>query len=407
MPHRPTGRHRTGALLVAAALVTGVAAGATVVRDRAAAVAVPATSPAAAPIATAVPAAAGEPTALDAARARTRQVPRDPAAWSALAVTALEAGRAAADPARYAEARDAADRSLALDPAGNATALATHAMLDNAEHDFAAARDRARTALAADPRSPLALAAMTDALTGLGRLDDATRTARQLDAAAPGVASFTRLAYLAELRGDHRRARALLVRAAGAAASAGEVAFARGHEGLLALQDGDLDGARAALAAGRAVAPDDPALTHLAARTAVAAGDPRRARDLYADLVARRPAPAWATEQAEVLARLGDAAGAATALDLARAGYLLEEQAGVLPEGARVVFEADHGDPATAVRFGRAVYGRSPTAAHAAALAWALHRVGDAPGAARWARVAGVDDVRAARALLRPAGGAS
>jgi len=313
---------------------------------------------------------------LEAARARTVAVPQDAAGWAALALTALEAGRAGADPALYAEAGRAADRSLAVQPEDNDLALAARAALANAQHEFAAARDHATRALAVNPRSPVALAALTDALTELGRTDEGLDAARRLDAARPGVASFTRLSYQAELRGRTGEARALMVRAAQAAASPEQVAFARAHEGLLALSAGDVAGAREALRAGLSAAPGDVALAHLDARIAVAADDTDRAVRLYAALLGRRADPAFATEQAEVLTATGDARGARTALDVARASYALQASAGVRPEGAQVLFEADHGDPDVAVRLAREVYRRSPTTGHADALAWALHRAG-------------------------------
>jgi hypothetical protein len=328
-----------------------------------------------APAATAADPRSGSP--LEAARARTAAVPQDGAGWAALALTALEAGRAGADPLLYAEARRAADRSLAVQPDDNDLGLAALAALANAEHDFAAARDHAERALAVNPLSPVALAALTDALTELGRADEGLRAARRLDAARPGVSSFTRLSYQAELRGRTAQARDLMVRAAQAAASPQQVAFARANEGLLALSAGDLAGAREALRAGRSVAPDDVTLAHLDARIAVSDDDIGRAVRLYAALVARRADPAFATEQAQVLAAAGDTRGRETALAVVRAGYALQASAGVRPEGAQVLFEADHGDPAAAVRLAREVYRRSPTSGHADALAWALHRAGD------------------------------
>lgn len=343
------------------------------------------------------------PSALDLARARTRDLPRDAAAWSGLALTALEAGRASADPALYAEAAAAARTSLTVQPRDNDLALAAQAALADAEHDFDGARSLALQALAVNPRSPVALAALTDALTELGRLDDALDAARRLDAVRPGVASFSRLSYQAELRGDLPRARALMTDAAAAATTPAQVAFARAQEGLLALAAGDVTGAGRALDAGRAVAPDDVALAHLAARVAVGRGDTAGAVAAYAAVVARRPSPAYAAEQAEVLTAAGDTAGARAALDLARAGYALQTASGVRPEGAQVLFEADQGEPATAVRLGREVLGRSPTAGNADALAWALHRAGDDRAALPLADRA-LAPSRGAPAAGRPAG---
>jgi tetratricopeptide (TPR) repeat protein len=319
----------------------------------------------------------GEALFTSSARRRTQEVPEDPGGWSALALVALEEGRATADPARYAEAEAAVVRSLRLQPEGNDLALAARAGIANARHDFAAARLDAERALSINPYSATALAALTDALTELGRLDEALAAARRLDENQPGAGSFARLSYQAELRGDLTGAADLMRRAADLADTPAQAAFARYHEGLLALADGDVEAARTALAAGASVASGDVLLLHLSARIAVAEEAPGSAERLYERLVARRPTPVYATEQAEVLLGAGDDEGARAALDVARAGYALQTSADVAAEGTQVLFEAEHGDPAGAVRLGRQVLQRSPTAANADALAWALHRAGE------------------------------
>ncbi|HEX2810322.1 MAG TPA: hypothetical protein VHN80_29500, partial [Kineosporiaceae bacterium] len=283
---------------------------------------------------------------------------------------------AGSDPARYAEAAAAFDRSLAVQADGNVAALAGQAALADARHQFVDGARAADRALAIDPLSPVALAALTDALTELGRYPQAAQAAQRLDDARPGVASFTRLSYQAELRGHPAQARDLLRRAATAADSPAEVAFCRAQEGLLALAVGDPAGAAAALAAlaaGTVQAPADTTLLHLKARLAWATGDKAGARDAYARLVERRPTPAFATEQAELLAALGDSGGAAAALDVARAGYRLNTGSGVAVDPGQVLFEADHGSPAAAARLGAQLWAAAPSVSSADAYAWALH----------------------------------
>jgi len=346
----------------------------------AAACAAPSAPPAAAsPTASAASTGMARPAAvggLDAARAQVARVPGDWPAWSALGSLELERARVSGDPAAYDAAQRAFETSLKLQPADNSSALAGVAAVSAARHDFATAERQARRALAVDAASPEALAALTDALTELGRYDEALATARRLDAVRPGVASFTRLSYQAELRGDSAGALTLMRRAAADAGTPSQVAFARTYEGTVALDAGDVATADAAYRAGVAVAPDDTGLLHLGARVAQAQGRTGVAIDRYAALVERRPTVAFVSEQAALLRSAGRAADASAALELARAAQSLARSAGVAPEAADVLFEADHGDRTRAVALGAELWRRAPSVGAADAYAWALHVAG-------------------------------
>jgi tetratricopeptide (TPR) repeat protein len=313
---------------------------------------------------------------LEAARAQVARVPGDWPAWSALGSLELERARVSGDPAAYDAAQRAFETSLKVQPADNPSALAGVAAVSAARHDFATAERQARRALAVDASSPEALAALTDALTELGRYDEALAAARRLDAARPGVASFTRLSYQAELRGDTTGALALMRRAADDAATPAQVAFARTYEGTVALDAGNAAAADAAYRAGVAVSPDDTGLLHLGARVARAQGRTDVAIDRYAALVERRPTVAFVAEQAALLRSAGRAADATAALELARAAQSLARSARVAPEAADVLFEADHGDRARAVALGAELWRRAPSVGAADAYAWALHVAG-------------------------------
>jgi hypothetical protein len=193
------------------------------------------------------------------------------------------------------------------------------------------------------------------------------------------------LSYQAELRGQIPQAIDLMRRTAGEATTPAQIAFARSHEGLLALGRHDLAGAQAAYRAGTAVAPTDTALIFLGARIAWATGDRDLAVRRYADLVARRPSPVYAAAQAEALGASGDTGAAAAALDLVRASQRLAATAGVAPDGSDVLFEADHGDPSRSVALGARVWKRSPSVGAADAYGWALHVAGRDREALRYA----------------------
>ena len=308
-----------------------------------------------------------------AARAHLAQVPGDWPGWAALGSLELERGRASGDPAGYAAAERAYDTSLRVQPDGNAGALAGLGALAAAKHDFAGAERLARRALAVNSSDPEAYAVLTDALTELGRAPEALQAGQRLDAIRPGLASFSRLSYQAELRGREAEALALMRRAAQEGSSPAQVAFARSHAGTLALEAGDPAGARADWQAGIMVAPDDTALAFLGARLAWADGDRDSALRRFAGVVARRPTVAYAQAQADALVAAGHPAEASAALELARAGRQLAASAGVAAEATDVLFEADHGRPADAVRLGAEVWRRAPSQTSADAYGWALH----------------------------------
>ena len=328
------------------------------------------------PVAQTGPAGDPLPGSAAAVRAQLARVPGNWPAWSVLGGLELERGRATGDATAYAAAQAAFDRSVQLHPEGNDVALAGQAALADAKHRFADGEQLAGRALAVNPDSPQALAALTDALTEQGRYPQAQAAADRLDAVRPGVASFTRLSYQAELRGRIPDAVALMDRAARESTAPAQVAFARAIEGQLRLGSGDRAGATAAWQAGVAVAPQDAGLARLGARLAWAQGDHDLAARRYADLMARRPSAADAAAQAEVLTAAGRSREAATALEVARAARTLAQDAGIEPEAGDVLVEADHGDPAQAVALARELWARAPSVGAADAYGWALHTAG-------------------------------
>jgi tetratricopeptide (TPR) repeat protein len=185
-------------------------------------------------------------------------------------------------------------------------------------------------------------AILVDALTELGRYDEALAAADRLDSTHPGLSSYTRLAYQEELRGHVAEALSLLALAADDAATPAQASFARYQEGLLALQSGDVARAERSYAAGAAAAPDDLSLLHLRARIAVADGRGTQAADLYRTLVQRRPTAAFAVEAADVLA--ADTRERAGLIALAQAQLAVNRANGVQPEPSDVVLEAKYGD---------------------------------------------------------------
>ncbi|MCF2529219.1 tetratricopeptide repeat protein [Yinghuangia soli] len=384
------------ALAAAAALLVGVPA----------LVALPDRGSAAAPAA-AVPAAPDAASGrgslaavIAAAQQKLRTRPDDARALATLGAAYVEQARVTGDPTYYPRAQQALDRALAGSVPGDAAyapALAAQAALANARHDFGPARDFAARAAAAEPYSATAYGALADALTQLGAAAEATAAVQRMLDLRPSVAAFTRAGYDLELRGDLAGAQAALQRGLDLAASPDEVAYCHRYLAELARRQGDPAAAVRHFDAGLAAVPGDPALragrgAALAALPGGAARDQALAE--YAAATAALPVPQFLAEYGELLESAGRADEARAQYDLSAASFALLEANGAGDDLARAQFEADHGDPAEALRRAEAEWGRRQSVFTADALAWALHRNGRDAEAVGYARRALADGWR-------------
>ncbi|MDH2430056.1 hypothetical protein [Sphaerisporangium sp. TRM90804] len=318
-------------------------------------------------------------------QARLRRLPKDHLAWASLGTAYVEQARITADPSYYAKAGEALERAARLAPADPAV-LTGRAALAAGRHEFAEAVRLARLAVSANPHGAAAYGVLADAHTQLGDLRRAGNAVRRMVELRPGVASFTRASYDAELRGDHAEAVRMLEAALGDAFTADDVAHCRYRLGELALRSGDLQGAGRRYA--EALASSPGYLPALAGQARVAAFDGRlgQAVDGYAAVVARLPLAQYVVEYGEVLVKLGRDPGPQWSLLAAQKSLMAA--AGVRDDLTWAEFEADHGSPAEAVRHAEAEYARNPNAVAADALAWALHKAGESRRALGHAREA-------------------
>ncbi|GIH27247.1 hypothetical protein Aph01nite_55570 [Acrocarpospora phusangensis] len=342
-------------------------------------------SPAPMAPAVAVGANGSAPGSIPALQVRLKRLPKDDGAWAALGAAYVQQARVTGDPSFYPKAEQAVARSLALKP-GNFAGLTGQAALAAGRHDFTAAVRLAGQAIEANPYGPVAYGVLADAHTQLGAYDQATKAIARMMELAPGVSSFTRASYDAELHGDQATARRMLEYALRDAYLPGDVAFCRQYLGELALHSGDLDEARdhyeAALAADPQFVPAQAGL----ARVAALGGDLAGAADRYAAVTGRLPLPQYLVEYGEVLEKLDRDPSAQWRLLTAQRDLMRAN--GVHDDITWAEFEADHGDPATAVTYARAEYARNPNVIAADALAWALHRDGRSREALPYAKEA-------------------
>jgi tetratricopeptide (TPR) repeat protein len=144
---------------------------------------------------------------------------------------------------------------------------------------------------------------------------------------------------------------------------------------LLALSGRTAEAERAYEAA-LAADPDFPAALAGEGRLAVARGDLPTALARFgraADIV---PLPEYVIALGETRQASGDATGAAASYALARVETRLFKANGVVVDLELALFEADHGDAATALSLAREAYADRPTIRAADALGWALFKNG-------------------------------
>ena len=306
------------------------------------------------------------------------RVPGNSSAWSALGLAYVEQARVTADPTLYSRAEGAFARSLELRPQDNDAALTGQAALAAARHDFADALALTDRSLAVNDYSPTTWAVRSDALTELGRYDEArTAVQRLLDLSPDSVDALTRASYVLELRGDVDRARAALEQAAQGARRATDVAFAQQYLGELAWNEGDLPAARAAYETGLAADPTSLALLAGRAKVLAAEGDTATAVADYRSVVERLPAPEHLVALGELLEATGEEQQAQEQYAVVRATSQLYAANGQDVDAELALFEADHGDPAKAVELAARAYAARPDSVHVQdAYAWALHSAG-------------------------------
>ena len=314
--------------------------------------------------------------AIGTAQQRLETVPGDWVTWAQLGSAYVEQARVTADPSYYAKAEGALTRSLTVRPEGNDAALTGQGALANARHDFAAAADLAERALQLNSYSATAWGVLTDARTQLGDYAGATDALGHMLDLKPGIASFTRASYDAELHGDVDAARLALEQALETAQAGSDEAYCRTYLGALAFSTGDLDEAADQYAAGLESAPGDPTLLLGQARVAAARGQVEDAVAGFQAVVDASPLPEHLVEFGEYLESLGRDEAAAGQFALVDTVRLLFAANGVSDDLSTALFAADHGDPATALAAGEAERQRRQNVDSADAYAWALHSAG-------------------------------
>ena len=333
-----------------------------------------------------VPPGASTAETIAATRAAIEEEPGDAALRATLGDLYHQRGRETADSSWNEKAHEAYRRALALDPesAQATTGLGTLAL---AKHDFAGGLRYGEQALRLEPESVRPYAAIVDGQTELGRYGDARRTLDRMVSLKPNLASYARISYFRELRGDLAGALAAMQRAVSAGGGSPEnVAYVETLLGNLELQAGQVARAGAAYSTALARVPGYlPAQAGLATVQA-AQGDLDGAIERYEAVVKKSAVHEYHLLLLEAKLADGRIAGAREEIAAIRENQAIERRNGVNTDAELAIFEADHGSPARAVALGRSAVETAPSVSSADALSWALTSAGRRGEALRWAK---------------------
>ncbi|WP_416982904.1 tetratricopeptide repeat protein [Streptomyces sp. T028] len=339
---------------------------------------------------------------IDERESRVREHPRDAAAWAVLGAAYVEQGRRTARAAvLYPKAERALRTSLKVRPQGNPEALDGLAALANARRDFREARAWAEAAHKAAPARWTTYGQLIDAYTGLGDYKKARTALEGLLKLRSGPAVRARAAGVYWAQGHREDAQAALADAAAGASSPAEEAAWLERAGQLAFERGERESALAHFRAALRQDPDQRAAQAGQGRALAALGRTAQALTAYRKALAGQPLPQYALELGELYESLGRSRQAREQYALLRERVRRDAAGGVDGELVLGLFEADHGEPASAVRRLRAEWERQPGIAVADALGWALHRAGDDKEALKYAVIA-TDRVHGGTVLSAP-----
>jgi tetratricopeptide (TPR) repeat protein len=308
--------------------------------------------------------------------AHLRAHPRDEQSWAVLGSAYVEEARRTATPAYYSKAEKALRTSLQVRPEGNAEALEGLTALANARGDFQEAKEWGEAAVEQSPKRWTAYPLLIDAYTGLGDYKATRGTLEKLQKLHSGPAVLAQASRVYWDRGWREDAAATIADAAAGAQTPAEQAVFLQQAGELAWERGDPEQSLRYCEAALGADPDAHGALAGQGRALAALGRTSDALHAYRTALAKRPAPRYALELGELYEKLGLGRDAREQYDLLQERVQQETAGGVDDELVLGLFEADHGDPAEAVRRLREEWERHPAIPVADALGWALHQSG-------------------------------
>ena len=310
---------------------------------------------------------------------RVERDPRDFISYNRLADAYVRRARQTGDVADYNRAEAALRASLESLPSDNYQALAQLGLVYMSKHQFADALTLAQEAVALDPGKAFGYGVLGDAQLALGQYKDAYGSYQTVTAMAPGLASFSRLAYLLQLRGDLEGAELMWRNAVGidSGRRPENSAWARVQLGHFYFNIGDLGSAEAEYKRSLEAFPDYVHALAGLAKVRAARTDYDDAISLYSQVVARYPIPEYVIALGDVYRTAGHQEEAAKQYDLVAVIDRLYKANGVNTDLQMALFFADHDLRLNeALRQARTEYQRRGSIQAADVLAWALYKSG-------------------------------
>ncbi|KQX53645.1 hypothetical protein ASE09_05435 [Streptomyces sp. Root66D1] len=322
-----------------------------------------------------------------------RAHPDDDASWAALGTAYTERGTRLGDVRDYPRAERALRRSLAERPAarGNLDAQLGLGALAGARGDWRTAKLWGERVRKADPKRRPVYPVLIDAYNGLGEYKAAQKAVESLEGLHAGALTRSRAAESFRDRGWREDADAAAQDAVALAETEAEKAASLARLGDLAWERGEPEEALSRFGAAlRLVRDHGPSLAGRARALAALGRTEEALRDWRAAL-ARLPLPEYVLEAGELHESLGLDGDARALYERLRTGTWARG------EVALGLLDADHGDPAAAVRRLRAEWARGHrSVAVADALGWALHWSGESKEALEYAKRATDEGLRSA-----------
>ena len=313
---------------------------------------------------------------------RLDAAPDDWEASAVLGIAYIQQVRDTSDPSAYPIAEAALDRSLALRPTANPTAFLGMGTLAAERHDFALALLWGRRAVNAAPFDADAYGLLGDAQLELGRYRAAFRTFQRMVDTRPNLASYGRVSYALELRGNVEGAIEAMRAAYDVAGGPADTAWAAAHLAEFHFEAGRIEEAQRWFRRARSADPSSADVESGLALLSWASGDVEEAITGYERLATRSPAPDHIAGLGDLYAAAGDQRAAAAQYDLARTEAQDYRANGVDTDLEMSLLEADlalsgsGGSARAALDAARAEWSRRRSVHVADALAWALYANG-------------------------------
>ncbi len=219
--------------------------------------------------------------AVEICQQRVQNDPQNHLEKRALGQAYMALARATGDQLLYSDAEPMLRSSLEIMPRQNAEAQSALATCLLMQHRFKEALEFVEKCEAQTPDDHLFTALRGDALLGLGRYEDAEIAFNDYSRQAAGPHSKARLARICVLRGNLERARKLMLEVKHELGDAEyeSQAWVRVQLGLIELNTGGLEAARAAFASALKWAPNWPTALQFLARCEEVAGEFNKARE--------------------------------------------------------------------------------------------------------------------------------